>query len=278
MTTMTKPLPVVAAIPNFNMGGHLRLLLPQVLERGYERIFVLDDGSTDDSVEVVESFNGAVTLVRSPQNQGCTANRNQIIGHVGDDELIHFIDADMDLETSEAAAVAREVAARYADRGVGAIGGLVSRADGSQEPYNYGPAFSLRTHLTSVPPLIDRMKERPRLARAVRRVTSPAAKHWPDVLEAPKPAEAYWLHEGNLLIYSRVFKSIGGYDPMMRNHGAQDLAIRLEKRGVKRYFDPSIEVVHHYIDVRGKKRKRQQYESIRYLLRKHGYAFWLTGR
>lgn len=278
LITKTKSLPVVAAIPNYNMGHHLRLLLPQVLERGYDRVYVLDDGSTDDSIDIVEGFDGAVHLVRSPQNQGCTANRNQIIDHVGDDELIHFIDADMDLETPEAAAVAREVAARYADQGVGAIGGLVSRADGSQEPYNYGPVFSLRTHLTSVPPLIDRVRERPRLARTVRKLSAPAAKDWPDVLEAPRPGKAYWLHEGNMLIYSGVFKSIGGYDPMMRNHGAQDLAIRLEKAGVKRYFDPSIEVVHHYIDVRGKKRKRQQYESIRYLLRKHGYGFWLTGR
>ncbi|HEX2213020.1 MAG TPA: glycosyltransferase family A protein, partial [Mycobacterium sp.] len=115
LITKTKSLPVVAAIPNYNMGRHLRLLLPQVLERGYDRIYVLDDGSTDDSVDVVEGFNGAVKLVRSAQNQGCTANRNQIIDHVGDDELIHFIDADMDLETPEAAAVAREVAARYAE-------------------------------------------------------------------------------------------------------------------------------------------------------------------
>jgi N-acetylglucosaminyl-diphospho-decaprenol L-rhamnosyltransferase len=259
------------------MGSHLGTLLPQVLERGYDRVYVLDDGSTDDSVEVVSAFNGDVTLVRSPKNQGCTANRNQIIDHVGDDELIHFIDADMDLPTPDAAAVAREVAARYAARGVGAIGGLVSRADGSQEPYNYGPVFSLKTHLTAVPPLIDRVRQQPRLARALRLLATPAVKSWPDVLVTPRPAEAYWLHEGNMLIYSGLFKVIGGYDPLMRNHGAQDLAIRLEKKGIKRQFDPSIEVVHHYIDVRGRKRRRQQYESIRHLLRKHGYTFWLTG-
>ncbi|SEH66020.1 Glycosyltransferase, GT2 family [Mycolicibacterium rutilum] len=278
MPTMTKHMPVVAAIPNYNMGHHLRLLLPQVLERGYDRVFVLDDGSTDDSVEVVNSFNGAVRLVRAPQNQGCTANRNQIIDHVGDEELIHFIDADMDLPTPEAAAVARDVAARYADRGVGAIGGLVSRVDGSQEPYNYGPVFSLKTIVTLVPPLLDRVKDRPLLTRAVRLLGKPAEKKWPNVLEPPRPAEAYWLHEGNMLIFSSVFKAIGGYDPKMRNHGAQDLAIRLEKHGVKRYFDPSIEVVHHYIDVRGKKRRRQQYESIRYMIDKHGYGFLLSGR
>ncbi len=275
---MSKKLPVVAAIPNYNMGSHLLRLLPQLLDQGYDRIYVLDDGSTDKSVEVVELFDGDVTLVRSPENQGCTANRNQIIDHVGDDELIHFIDADMDLETADTASVAREVMARYADRGVGAVGGLVCRVDGSQEPYNYGPVFALRTHLTSIPPLIDRVRNKQQIANAVRRVNVPAMKYWPNVLEPPAPSEAYWLHEGNMLIYSSVYRAIGGYDPLMRNHGAQDLAIRLENRGIKRHFDPSIKVVHHYIDVRGKKRRRQQQESVRYLMRKHGLTRYLTDR
>lgn len=273
---MPKQLAVIAAIPNYNMGHHLRRLLPQVLNQGYDRVFVLDDGSTDDSVDVVNQFNGDVTLVRSPENRGCTANRNQIIDHVDDNALIHFIDADMDLETAEIASVAREVAARYADRGVGAIGGLVSRVDGSQEPYNYGPVFSLKTHLTAFPPLVDHVRKRPRIAKAVRRVGLPASKAWPNVLDDPAPTETYWLHEGNMLIYSDVFKSVGGYDPLCRAHGAQDLAIRLEKRGVRRQFDPSIEVVHHYIDVRGKSRRKQQLAAMRYLIRKHGFVRWLT--
>ncbi|MBI3217553.1 MAG: glycosyltransferase family 2 protein [Mycobacterium sp.] len=277
MTTLEQ-MPVVAAIPNYNMGNHLRRLLPQVLEQGYDRVYVLDDGSTDDSVEIVKEFDGQVTLVRSPRNQGCTANRNQILDHVGDDELIHFIDADMDLATTDIASVARDVAARYAAQGVGAIGGLVSRVDGSQEPYNYGPAFALRSHLTAVPPLADRVRKQPAIADTIRRIPLPGTKYWPNILQAPTPAPAYWLHEGNMLIFSRVYRAIGGYDPQLRNHGAQDLAIRLEQQGIKRYFDPSIEVVHHYIDVRGKKRKKQQAESVLYLLRKHGVVRWLTAK
>lgn len=275
---MSKQTPVVAAIPNYNMGHHLRILLPQVLEQGYDRVFVLDDGSTDDSVDVVKEFSGEVHLVRSPQNQGCTANRNQIIDHVGDDELIHFIDADMDIETPQVAKVARDLAARYAERGVRAIGGLVCRVDGSQEPYNYGPVFSLPSTFTAIPPLVDRVRQKPAAVSAIRKIRLPGAKYWPNVLEGPKPAPAYWLHEGNMLIDSGVFRAIGGYDPKLRNHGAQDIAIRLERYGAKRWFDPSIKLVHHYIDVRGKKRKKQQAESLYYLLRKHGFVRWVTDR
>lgn len=276
MITTSKQLPVVAAIPNYNMAENLRRLLPQVLEQGYDRVFVLDDASTDHSVDVVSEFGDEVKLVRSPGNRGAGANRNQIIDQVGDATLIHFIDADMDLATAEIASVAKEVFARYADRRVGAIGGLISRLDGSQEPYNYGPVFSLRTHLTALPPLIDGLREKPRLAEPLRHLAIPGRKYWPNVFEAPAPTETYWLAEGNMLIHSSVFKSVGGFDPLIRSHEAQDLAIRLEKKGVKRQFDPSLRVLHHHIDVRGKNRNKWEYNAALYLIRKHGIYRWLT--
>jgi GT2 family glycosyltransferase len=274
---MQSRLPVIAVIPNYNMGDYLLKLLPQVLDQGYDRVFVLDDCSTDHSVDVVGGFGDEVTLVRSPENRGASGNRNQIIDHVDDGTLIHFIDADMDLATEETASVAREVAERYSESGVGAIGGLVSRSDGSQEPHNYGPVFALKSSLTSgLPLLIDHWRGRPRLAEAIRQRGMVVMKDWPNVLEPPTPTQAYWLHEGNMLIHSGVLRSVGGYDPLIREHEAQDLAIRLEKKGVKRQFDPSIKVVHHYVDVRGKTRSLKQLHAALYLIRKHGFVRWLT--
>jgi len=81
---LAKELPVIAAIPNYNMGDNLRRLLPQVLAQHYNAVFVLDDASTDHSVDVVSGFGGEVKLVRSPENRGAGANRNQIIDHVHD--------------------------------------------------------------------------------------------------------------------------------------------------------------------------------------------------
>jgi GT2 family glycosyltransferase len=276
---MAKQLPVVAAIPNYNMGDNLRVLLPQVLAQHYDDIFVLDDASTDHSVDVVNEFGGEVKLVRSGENRGAGANRNQIIDHVGDEAVIHFIDADMELQTSETAAIARDVVARYADQRVGLIGGLVSRADGSQEPDNYGAVCSLWGNLTSnLPLIIDHLRGKPRLAAAIQKLTAPIARDWPNVLEPPAAASAYWIHEGNMLVHSSLFKSIGGYDPVMRCHEIQDLVIRLEKMAVKRQFDPSIKVVHHHIDVRGKNRRKWANKSMLYLIRKHGLYRWLTDR
>ncbi|OBF26071.1 glycosyl transferase [Mycobacterium sp. ACS1612] len=268
----------MAAIPNYNMAASLRKLLPQVLAQSYDGVFVLDDASTDDTADVVASFGGDVTLVRSRHNRGAAANRNQIIDHVADGAIIHFIDADMDLQTTETPAVAREVVARYADTGVGLIGGLVSRTDGSQELDNYGAVFSLWGNSTALVQLmIDRLRTtKPQLARVLRKVLAPLVTQWPNILEPPAPAPAYWVHEGNMLVRSELFKAVGGYDPVLREHEIQDLAIRLERIGVRRYFDPSIKVVHREVDVRGNNRQRSVNKAALYLLRKHGLFRFCT--
>jgi len=274
---MTKELPVVVAIPNYNMGDNLRRLLPQVLAQSYDGVFVLDDGSTDHTVDVVSGFGDDVTLVRSRENGGPAANRNQIIDHVDDGAIIHFIDADMDLATVETPTVAREVMGRYAEGGVGLIGGLVSRLDGSQELDNYGAVFSLWGNFTAnIQLLIDHSRKNPQRARAIHRMAAPIVKDWPNMLEPPIARPAYWVHEGNMLVYSSLFRSIGGYDPVMRAHEAQDLAIRLQKLGVKRQFDPSIKVIHHEVDVRGKNRQKWVNKASMHLLRKHGLMRFLT--
>lgn len=270
--------PVVVAIPNYNMSGNLRRLLPQVLAQSYDGVFVLDDCSTDDTVDVVKDFGHEVTLIRGRENGGPAANRNQIIDHVQDDVIIHFIDADMDLATTETPAVAREVMGRYAERDVGLVGGLVSRLDGSQELDNYGAVFSLWGNSTAVVQLlIDNLrKKNPKAARAVRRAVAPIVKDWPNILEPPAPTPVYWVHEGNMLVHSTLFRSIGGYDPVLRAHEAQDLAIRLERLGIGRQFDPSIKVVHHEVDVRGKNRQKWVNKASMYLLRKYGVLRFLT--
>ena len=216
---MPKELPVIAAIPNYNMGDNLSRLLPQVLAQHYNAVFMLDDASTYHSVDVVSGFGGEVKLLRSPENRGAGADR-------------------------------------------------------------YGPAPVFSVLGTSVLPVVitGRLPKNPRLAAAIRRVAAPVVRDWPNILESPTAAPAYWLHEGNMLVYSSLFRSVGGYDPMLRAHEIQDLAIRLEKLGIKRQFDPSVRVVHHHIDVGGKNRLKWENKAIIYLIRKHGLFHLLTDR
>jgi N-acetylglucosaminyl-diphospho-decaprenol L-rhamnosyltransferase len=79
-----------------------------------------------------------------------------------------------------------------------------------------------------------------------------------------------------MLIYSSLLRSLGGYDPVMRSHEAQDLAIRLEKRGVKPQFDPSLGFCIITLMSGGRTEINGSTTLRFYLIRKHGIYRWLT--
>lgn len=265
---MTTRLPVIVAVPNYNMGRHLRTLLPALLEHQYACVCVLDDASTDDSVEIVQSFSGDVALVRGSANRGAAANRNRILEYLKTPAIIHFVDADMEVTTPDAPAVVKEMMVRYASQQVGAVGGLVCRPNGQQDPFNYGPAASLRSQLEyAAPLLVDKAQSVPGAARIVQRIGLVSRRGWPDILSLPRPCSTFWLHEGNMMIYSDIFRRIGGYDTMMRHHEALALALKLDQVLVKRQFDPAIRTVHYSTDVRGRGRGGEKRDARRYLNR-----------
>ncbi len=66
-------LPVVAAIPNYNMDEQLGTLLPSLTDQGYDGIYVLDDNSTDGSYETTRSVSTDITFVRGGENKGAGA-------------------------------------------------------------------------------------------------------------------------------------------------------------------------------------------------------------
>lgn len=156
---------VVAAVPNFDMAGQLRRLLPDLLHHGYDRIVVLDDGSTDDSAAVCRAFAPQVELVAEGHGTGAAGNRNRILQVVDGSEVIHFIDADMTLVSPSSADVVRRIARRSGPTSPIAFGGLFRRGDGSQDAFNCGPSHSVWTQFVyTIPVLVDRLRSRRALA------------------------------------------------------------------------------------------------------------------
>src|SRR6266404_580688 len=96
----TRDLPVVVAIPAYNAEQTLGNLLPQVLEQEYDRVYVLDDRSTDHTLDIAYSFGRDVSVVHGEKNVGSGANRNRIIGKIGP-SVIHFLDADVTLNSDK---------------------------------------------------------------------------------------------------------------------------------------------------------------------------------
>lgn len=89
---------VTVGMPVYNDPDGLRRSVPTVFGQTWKgpiRLVVIDDGSTDETPEVLESLAATyrnIEIVRNATNRGRPFGRNQIIEHAGDDYLA-WIDA-----------------------------------------------------------------------------------------------------------------------------------------------------------------------------------------
>lgn len=90
---MNKPT-VSVVIPCYNGAKFLRETLDSVLAQTYPvlEVLVIDDGSTDDSAAIAESYGSPIRVIRQP-NQGESVARNRGIDEAKGD-WIAFLDAD----------------------------------------------------------------------------------------------------------------------------------------------------------------------------------------
>ena len=85
---------ISVVIPCYNAAAFLRATIESILGQTQPvlEVIVVDDGSTDDSANIAESFGPPVRVIRQP-NQGESAARNRGIEAAGGD-WVAFLDAD----------------------------------------------------------------------------------------------------------------------------------------------------------------------------------------
>ncbi len=104
---------VTIAIPCFNAGPWIGAAVQSALDQSWpeKEVVVVDDGSTDDSLAVLEGFGAAIRLVRG-EHRGGNAARNQALAE-GRGEWVQFLDADDYLEPEK-------ITRQFAETGDGA--------------------------------------------------------------------------------------------------------------------------------------------------------------
>ena len=269
--------PVVAAVANYNIAGELARLLPDLASHGYDEIFILDDASTDGSREVVESLPGDFRFISRSENKGAGSNRNQVIPYLPHESLVHFLDADIILQSDRMADRVRDITPKSP---FGFIGNLALTKNGTQNVWNYGPRQSLRGDIgaavqANLEPLYT---SDPMRALKIRGLFSKTMEPWPNPLRPEDRKQVYWCIEQSLIIDSNVLAVTKGFSEDLREHEIQDLAIRLARVGLKSYFDPSITIQHTEVEVRGYNRQLAMLRAEARINLKYGLRNWLLAR
>lgn len=262
-------MPIIAAIPNYNMAVGLDRLLPKLVNQGYDAIYVLDDASTDNSKDVVAKYK-SVKWVSHKVNTGAGGARNMILEHVKDPTIIHFLDADILPLRDDFPAQIRKL---HFGPNTGFIGGIIYEKNGYQHIWNYGPKPSIVASITSSPYFWLKYFRRYKITHHLMGYFSnrPYAKH-PILTLRP-----YWATEANLLIRSDTLKKYGAFDEAIREDDIQPIASLLYKDNMKNGFTDLIPVTHlEDIDVRRYNRYIKFIRSEYYIIRKYvGLMNWL---
>ena len=89
----SKPL-VSVIIPTYNRGWAIKEAVDSVLAQDYEdfELLVVDDGSTDNTPEVLDAYGGALKILRQ-ENKGVSAARNRGIENASG-RFVAFLDSD----------------------------------------------------------------------------------------------------------------------------------------------------------------------------------------
>jgi len=112
------PSPLVSIIiPTYNYGRYLSKAVRSCLDQTYGNleIIVVDDGSVDDTSEIVRGFGDRVVYLFQ-QNRGVSSARNTGLGRAAG-EFIAFLDAD-DYLMEDSVAVRAEVLKRHPEIGI----------------------------------------------------------------------------------------------------------------------------------------------------------------
>lgn len=255
----------IAAIPNYNHGESLVHLLDQLLDEKLDAIYVLDDSSTDNSLELLKQYKDDVTIVKGPYNVGPAGNRNRILPYLKNGDILMSIDADMVLETK---GVRKMITGLFKkDDSVALIGGGIY-SGGRPMIYNYGiHQSSFRHNIGVIFERIAQVLHFEPLVKLVRPLARPFTYNVEIRFFEPRERIVDSVSEAHYYIRGEEFKKLHGYNEKLRYHEGTELGYRLRKAGKTIMFTPAVWATHLEIHPRSKKLRRKEAKKLNSIIK-----------
>lgn len=257
---------ITLVIPNYNGAQNLENIITQVLKEDFDHVYVIDDNSSDNSLEIVKNYS-KVVIIEGKENKGPAGNRNRVLDHECGN-IIMFLDVDMKLMVENLRA---KIEKSFDNNNTGVVGGLIVTQKNEPMWWNYG--FEMHLIRDAKADIVHSWAlDNWNNAKKIYKLKEKYKEVTPNLeisFDSPKNKKVDWVSEANFCIRSDLFKKIGGFDINMRYHADQDLCKRVRDLGYTVMFSPEIVSMHMEIDTFGKNREKLIKENAYYFYRKH---------
>ena len=246
--------PVTVVIPNFNGTKLLRKNLPSVLQAARQyvpiaSVIVVDDGSKDDSIQVLRTEFPDVKIVIHEQNMGFAEAVHSGVNAV-ETELIMLLNSDVSVEEN-----LLESLVPYFD----------SPATFSVNPLICDEAGELKRHSWNL-----RQFKRGSLKLLDWSLDKAIA-----IKQSGNQLPTLYGHGGSMMLRKSMFLALGGFHPIYKPFYSEDydLGIRAWRRGWGSYFEPNVSIVHQSV---GSIREHVKMQYVKCIRRRNRYLLeWI---
>ena len=221
--------PMAVVIVNYNTREYLRACLATVLSEAPSEVVVVDNTSSDGSVEMVQAEYPDVTLHANKTNVGYGAAANQAIASCTA-KYILLLNADTLVQPGALRALSSYLDLRSQ---VAIVGPRLVNSHGKQQPscHPFPTPLNTLVHMSILSQLIDYV---PFLRNRYHYNSSPI-----------RAGAVPWVHGAALAIRREAFEAVGGFDVSFFMYSEEvDLCYRLHAARWQVHFAPVATVVH----------------------------------
>lgn len=246
--------PVTILIPNFNGTKLLRKNLPSVLKAAKHyfpvtTVIVVDDGSKDDSVQVLKTEFPEVKVVIHVQNKGFAEAVHSGIS-AAQTELIMLLNSDVSVDEN-----LLELLVPYFDNSeTFSVNPLIYDEDGNSKRHSWNLRRFKKGSLKLLDWTIEKAKE---------------------IQQSGEKIPTLYGHGGSMMLRKSMFQALNGFHPIYKPFYSEDydLGIRAWRRGWASYFEPNVSIVHQSV---GSIREHVKMQYVKCIRRRNRYLLeWI---